>query len=190
MSSAMILAFVDKPYVFAYTVRREVNMKQIQKAQHRAFVISMILTVAIIAGIPAIIFGAINKWWILMAVGIACSVSGFYGCPIAWTNYGGIRSLARLVFAVEEEHIYTVHDLAVQLSVSEKEVRKRLNTCFQKHYLTGYRKEEDRITLNESVALEKKQYLAECPNCGAKFTYTREHPRCPYCNSPVKQDTP
>lgn len=173
-----------------YTVRREENMKSVQTALRRALILSFVLTAAFVLGIPAIIFGAVNKWWILMGVGIACVVIGFYGLPIAWTNFGGLRGLARLVSAIEEEHIYTVNELAAQLSLSEKEVRKRLDKCFQKSYLRGYRREGDAVTLNEETALEKRQFLAECPNCGAKFTYTREHPRCPYCNSPVKQDTP
>lgn len=165
-------------------------MKPVQKALKKALVLALILSVAIVAGIPAIIFGATNQMWILMAFGIACTACGFYGAPIAWTNYGEFRSLARIVSAIIEEHIYTVSELAEQLSLSEKKTRKLLDKCFQKHYLHGYRRDGDKIVLNEETALEKKRFAAECPNCGAKFSYTRENPQCPYCNSPVKQNTP
>lgn len=165
-------------------------MKSVQRAQKRAFIFSLILSVAFVAGIPAIVFGTIYKWWILMAVGIVCTVCGFYGCPIAWTGYGEIRSLSRMVFAIAEEHIYTVNELSQQLSLSEKEVRNRLDKCIKKRYLLGYRKEGDKIILNEGTALDKKQFAYKCPNCGASFFYTRENPCCPYCKSPVKQDKP
>lgn len=164
-------------------------MNSIQKAVNRAFVLSLILSIAIVAGIPAIIFGATNKWWILLALGITCSVIGFYCAPIAWTKYGELRNLARLVSAIAEEHIYTVQELAVHLSLTEKKVRKSLDKCFQKSYLQGYRRDKDKIILNEGTALEKTQFVAECPNCGAKFSYTRENPHCPYCNSPVVNNT-
>lgn len=163
-------------------------MKPIQKALKRAFITALILTVAFVGGIPAIVFGAIHRWWILMAFGIVCTVAGFYGCPIAWINYGGVRSLARLVSAIVDEYIYSVQGLSAQLSLSEKETRRRLDKCFQKRYLLGYRREGDNIVINEGTALDKKQFAAECPNCGAKFLYTRDDPRCPYCNSPVTKD--
>lgn len=163
-------------------------MKQVQKSLIRLLILSLILSAALVAGIPVIVFGAANELWILTALGIVCTAGGFFGTPIAWTAYGELRGLARLTEAVVEEHIYTVRELAVQLSISEKEARKRLNKCFQKRYLPGYRREGDNIILNEGRALEKRQFSAECPNCGAKFSYTRENPRCPYCNSPVQQN--
>lgn len=163
-------------------------MKPVQKALKRALITALILTVAFVAGIPAIVFGAVNRWWVLMALGILCAVVGFYGCPIAWINYGGVRGLARLVSAVVDEYIYSVQGLSAQLSLSEKETRRRLDKCFQKRFLLGYRREGDNIVLNEGAALDKKQFAAECPNCGAKFLYTCDDPRCPYCNTPVTKD--
>ena len=161
-------------------------MKTVQNAMKRIYILSLVLSIAFVGGIPLIIFGAINQWWILMALGIVCVVCGFYGSPIAWINYGGIRNLKRLVLAIVEEHIYTIKDLALQLSISEKEARNRLNKCFQKGYLYGYRREGDNIILNEGLALEKRKLSSECPNCGAKFFYDSENPCCTYCNSPIK----
>ena len=130
-------------------------------------------------------FGIVPVW----AIGIALMVAGFYGCPIAWVGYGSKRSLYRLVQAVEEENIYTVRELASQLGLSEKEVRNRIDTCFNKRYLVGYKKSGDGVTLNENAALAEEDLSAVCEACGARFTYKRgTRPACPYCGTPYRRD--
>ena len=78
-----------------------------------------------------------------------------------------------------------MQEIASQLSMPEQKVRASLDTCFRKRYLIGYKREGDRIVLNENRAPAKRTYSAECPNCGAKFTYTDDDAHCPYCHSPV-----
>lgn len=163
-------------------------MKPVKRAVRNTFVLSLLLTVALAAGIPVIVSGAIYGNNAILAIGIVCAVIGFYGVPVAWSVFGNKRGLSRLVYAVVEEHIYTVSELAAHLSISEKDVRARLTACFQHKYLPGYRRDGDNITLNDGVALGKREFAAECPNCGAKFTYTADRARCPYCNSPVMQN--
>lgn len=127
-------------------------MEPIRKALRSALALSLILTFCLPLG-GAMLgvglgFGLVPVW----AIGIALMVTGFYGCPIAWVAYGNKRSLYRLVQAVEEENIYTVRELAAQLGLSEKEVRNRIDTCFNKRYLVGYKKEADGLALNENRA--------------------------------------
>lgn len=163
-------------------------MNPVKRAVRSAFAVSILLTFALAAGIPAIVLGAEYGITAVLAIGVVCVVCGFYGVPVAWISYANKRGLARLVFAVTEEHIYSVAELSAQLSISEKEIRTRLTACFQHKYLPGYRRDGDDIILNEGVALGKKERVAECPNCGAKFSYTADRARCPYCNSPVMQE--
>lgn len=158
-------------------------MKPIAKAVRSSFILALVLSAALVAGIPAIILGATNQIWAVMAIGIVCTVLGFYGCPVAWVAYGGKRSLYRLVHAVTDEHIYTVAELAQQLSISEKEVRSKLTVCFQKNYLPGYKRSGDEILLNENEALSETLYAAECPHCGAKFSHKGTKAACPYCGT-------
>jgi len=160
-------------------------MKAINKAVRKSLITSLIFTFAFIAGIPATILGAVFRFWALMGIGIACVVVGFYAMPISWTKYGATKSQLRLVYAIAEEHIYSVNGLAKQLSLSEKEIRNRLDECFRKNYLAGYLRDGDNIIINEKKELRKKEYAAECPYCGAKFTYTDDNAYCPYCKSPV-----
>ena len=134
-----------------------------------------------------IIIGATNELWIVMGIGIAFVAVGFYGAPVAWSVYGSARPVRRVVHAVTVEHLYTVQEIAAQLSLNEKDVRAHLDKCFNKNFLVGYKREGDNIVLNENIAADKREHFYECPYCGAKFTYTADSARCPYCGSPVKK---
>ena len=81
-----------------------------------------------------------------------------------------------------------MRELASQLGLSEKEVRNRIDTCFNKRYLVGYKREADGLVLNENRALREREHGAVCPSCGAKFDYKAgEDPRCPYCGTRVER---
>lgn len=163
-------------------------MKSIEKTLKNSLILSICLSIGLVCGVPAIVLGAVNKITAVMVIGIVLTVIGFYGAPFSWVIYGANRSLRRLINAIKEERLYSIQDLAVHLSEPEKVIRANLNKCFAKGYLTGYKKDGDNVILNEGVALDKKEYYASCPFCGAKFTYTIDNPRCPYCNSPVIDD--
>ena len=160
-------------------------MKKVNAYLNTLLIVSIVLTAMLVGGVPMLILGAVNELWALMGIGIAFTAVGFYGTPVAWSIYGSSRTLKRVVAAVTEEHLYTVPEIAAQLSLSEQSVRGYLTTCFNRGYLAGYKREGDGIVLNENVAAQNRQRFAECPNCGAKFTYTSADARCPYCGSPV-----
>lgn len=162
-------------------------MDAINKDLRKKFIVSITLTIMFVVGIPSIVLGASNEIWVVMAIGIAFTAAGFYGMPIAWVGYGNTKTLERLVSAVVNENLHTVNELASQFSLSEKEVRDKLDVCFKKGYFVGIKRDGDTLILNENDPLGQKQYAAECPHCGAKFLYTKSSPRCPYCDSPVNE---
>ena len=166
---------------------KESDMKAVNGYITKLMITAIVLSVMFVAGIPMIIVGATKSIPAVLGIGIAFTAVGFYGTPLAWTMYGSSRVLARIVYAVTEEHLYTVQEIAAQLSLSEKEVRAHLDKCFNKNFLPGYKRNGDTILLNENIAAANKEMSAECPYCGAKFTYTAQNARCPYCNSPVKK---
>lgn len=159
-------------------------MKPVDKAVNITLALSLFFTIGFVLGIPSIIFGAIYHIWVVMGIGIAFCVAGFYGMPLTWVAYGNRRSLRRVVCAIVDECIYTVPELAEHLSLTEREVEEHLTTCFRKQYLSGYRRNGDRIVLNEGIPLGKKEYAVQCPSCGAKFLYSKDNPYCPYCTAP------
>ncbi len=162
-------------------------MKAVNKYLNSVLIAAIVFLVLFVAGIPMIILGATNGLYAVMGVGIGFTAIGFYGAPIAWSMYGNSHGLKRIVHAVTVENLYTVREIAAQLSMKESDVRAKLTTCFSKNFLAGYKRKGDNIVLNENVAAAGREMFAECPYCGAKFTYTADKARCPYCNSPVKR---
>lgn len=162
-------------------------MKAVNAYLKKLLIASIVITILFVAGIPMIPIGATTELWAVMGVGIGLAAAGFYATPVIWSVYGSARPLKRIVYAVTEENLYTVQEIAAQLSLSEKNVRAYLDKCFNKGFLKGYKREGDNIVLNENVAAAKREHFYECPYCGAKFTYTIDNARCPYCGSPVNK---
>ena len=163
-------------------------MQPIKKALRNSFILSIILTLCLPLGGVMMGVGFAIGQPAVWGIGIGLLAVGFYGTAIGWALvYAPKKALYRVVSAVMEEHLHTVNEIAVQLSMSEKDVRNRLDICFRKHYLTGYKREGDAIVLNDNRAPAKRSFSAECPYCGAKFAYTADDPRCPYCGSPVQK---
>jgi len=160
-------------------------MTNIDRETKKMFTLSMILTLCLPIGIPLIIIGAINisKLYLVLALGVVMTVAGFYGSPIVWSKFGNVRALKRVVSAVVEENLYTVQEIAAQLSTNEEKVRTQLDLCFKKQYLVGFKRNGDEILLNENEKLTKREKTAECPYCGAKFSYFGKVGRCPYCGN-------
>ena len=133
-------------------------MDAINKDLRKKFIVSITLTIMFVVGIPSIVLGASNEIWVVMAIGIAFTAAGFYGMPIAWVGYGNTKTLERLVSAVVNENLHTVNELASQFSLSEKEVRDKLDVCFKKGYFVGIKRDGDTLILNENDPLGQKQY--------------------------------
>ena len=124
-------------------------MEKIKQDLKKQLITAVILTVSLpLGGVllgVGLGIGQPGVW----AVGIAFMVAGFYGCPIAWAaGYGNTKGLVRVVNAVRDEHLYTVQEISAQLGVNERQVRMKLDACFNKQYLTGFKREGDVIKAN------------------------------------------
>ena len=116
-------------------------MQPIKKALRNSFILSIILTLCLPLGGVMMGVGFAIGQPAVWGIGIGMIAIGFYGTPIGWTAaYAPKKTLYRIVSAVMEEHLHTVQEIAVQLSLSEKDVRNRLDQCFQKRYLPGIKR--------------------------------------------------
>ncbi len=156
----------------------------IKSAVNRAFIWGLISAILFVVGIPMIVFGAMESI-VLMVFGIAFVVFGFYGSPMIWINYANLRSLKRVVDAVNEEHLLTNAEIASQLQTSEKAVKAQISKAIQKKYLVGYLYDGEKLTINEKTAPKKKTVAAQnkCANCGGTLTETENGYICDYCGS-------
>ena len=164
------------------------EMEPIRKAVRSSLTLALLLTFALPLGGVLLGVGLGIGQPGIWAVGIAFLAAGFYGCPIGWVSYGNKREYFRFITAIEEEHLYTVQELASQLGLPEKEVRNRIEVCFSKRWLIGYRRNGDELILNTNRQLSEQKETVTCPACGAKFSYKKtEDAWCPYCGTPVEQ---
>lgn len=164
-------------------------MQPIHKAIKNSLILALILTFCLPVGGALLGVGLGIGQPAVWAIGIAGLAVGFYGCPIGWVAYGNKRTYLRLVSAIEDEHLYTVRDLASQLGLSEKEVRNQIDDLFKKRYILGYRRTGDGIELNENKALADRESTRSCPSCGAKVTFKGTETLCPYCGTRIGRDS-
>lgn len=164
-------------------------MELAEKAKKRNFILALVFTIGLVAGIPCIVLGAVNmgdnKGFVaLLVFGIVGTVLGFYGSPLLWTRLATVNQELTLVKAVTQEHLHTVADLAQRLSVNGKTASATLNNCIRKGYLVGFIREGDQLVLNENRALAPTTYAVQCPYCGASLTVQKgDSAKCPYCGS-------
>ncbi len=164
-------------------------MELVEKAIHKTFIGALVSTILFVVGIPMIIFGAINQLFVIMGIGIAFVVVNFYAMPILWINLGTKKGYKKVVLAINNEHIYTVAQLAQHLSKKHGAMKATVSTCFEKGYLTGYLFDGENIKKNFNKPQEEPRIVAECEGCGAHFDYPQSAKGvCPYCGRIHQQD--
>lgn len=144
---------------------------------------SVVITCALIVGIPLLILGAVKGVWFLLAFGIACAVVGFYGTPLMWVSYAELRALKRVVDAVMEEHLNTVSEISSHLVLSERVAKQSVTKAINKKYITGYIFDGEKLVPNEKQAPKKKLVQTKCANCGGSLKEEQNTYVCEYCGS-------
>lgn len=163
-------------------------MDKLKKAKRGALIRALILTLMLIAGIPMIPIGFVFDILPVGIIGIAFTVIGFYGCPVAWVAFGGYGPMLRIVYAVENESLYQIDEIAQYLQKNPKEVAATINKAIEKLYLEGYFFDGKTLTLNENKKLKRKNIYTKCPHCGAPLAPQGEKDefvKCPYCGSVI-----
>lgn len=161
--------------------------KNIKKDCTLKLLLSILLTVCFVAGIPLIISGAKSST-ILLVLGIVMTVLGFYGSPMAWINYGKICSEKSIYFAITEDNLLSAKEIASNLGRQEKEIIELINHLISSRFLTGYKLDENgKLTKlakqkEEQESHQKELKSRKCPNCGATLTKTKDNKYiCKYC---------
>lgn len=156
-------------------------MEKLYKKQKIVFFFALFLSIGFVASIPAIIFGASKGMTFLLVIGIIFAVLGFYGSPMLWVQFGALNQAKRIVYAVDEEKIYSVEDIANQLQLPVGEVKSQLITAINKNYIEGLLFDGEKLTANKNKSAIKM--LTRCENCGAPLKKTHDGKYCPYCHS-------
>lgn len=160
----------------------EKNIRNAGKDVKKNFWISIVLSVMLVGGVPMIVLGATNKIWAVMAIGIAFTALGFYGCPLGWVMYGEAKFRAALVSAIEYEGRVTVDGLAAQFGKHRNKIIADIRKLIEKRYLAGYAFDGETLVYAEKKERPKERiYVGKCPSCNAIMEYADGKVFCPYC---------
>lgn len=160
----------------------EKNIRNAGKNVKNNFCIALALSLMLIVGVPMIVLGASNKIWAVMAIGIAFTVLGFYGCPLAWVMYGEARFRASLVSAIECEGTVTAEGLAAQFGKPKNKIVADIRKLMEKRFLVGYVFDGEVLSFAEKKERPRERIqIGKCPSCNAVMEYADGKVMCPYC---------
>ena len=175
------MRFYNKIYLM-----KNANSK-LKKAINKQLAVAILLTIGLPLGITLIIIGATNKdagalYKAMLGIGIAFTVLGFYGAPIAWVKYGPQKKYSRIIDAIKREGFRDTNDIAKHLSMQPADVQSAVQVCIEKQYLTDYTIDETRIVPLNNRPDDLGMYTVECPYCGG-ITQTSNNlqVKCEYC---------
>lgn len=157
-------------------------MDDVYKSRFGHLAAALILSVCLVGGIPAIVFGAVKGITVLLVFGIICTVAGFYGCPIAWVNFAACCANYSFYKMITEGGIHTVRELASLAGISESEARAKVKSMIRKNWIG-----KNAVTdlYNDPVKKGTQMVTLQCPSCGAKVTIYSSGDKCPYCGTYV-----
>lgn len=155
-------------------------MKKINRDLTIKLLVGTLSAIGFVAGILLIIFGA-GKSAFMLTAGIILAVNGFYGSPMWLVSYGETKSIKRVIFAIENEKIYSVKDIATQLQIPEKNVKEKVNKAIEKNYLSGMLFDGENFKVNNNKSQVKK--LGKCENCGGSLAEKDGKLYCPFCGT-------
>ncbi len=156
-------------------------MNKIKKEIIFKFILSIVLTIALLAGIFGIIFGATKPLTALLVVGIIGVVLGFYGMPIAWIQFAEKKSLKNFLSLIVEEKITKVNELATQANTNENDIINKINLLIQGGYLKGFLfKDKTELVVNKNT-LSDDNSSTKCPNCSSNMFEKDGRFVCEYC---------
>lgn len=164
-------------------------MERYKKCTASKLILAIAFSIMLPAGIIGIILGATNGITSVMVIGIVFTVLGFYGAPICWISYGEHRGRGVVLRMIEQEHIYSVKDIATQVFKNEKEVTAIINKLILDGSLNGYIFRNGYIEVNTN----KKQTgiitdKIKCPNCNGPMEFDGINYVCSYCGNAIKKE--
>lgn len=159
----------------------------IVKKLKRQLFLCILAPVCLVVGIPTIVLCAIAHMWILMSLGIAMTIFGFYGTPLLCVAYGKTRSQYTLLQLITHDGILTVTELSSALGKKPVLVQNDITLLISRRYLVGYnfvnRQKLVAIAPASNNTANSTLSTNKCSNCGALLTRESDGYRCRYCGT-------
>lgn len=169
----------------------------INKLVSKFLIISLVMSICFIAGIPGIVLSAISLkisklFALLLAVSIAAVAVGFYVMPIMWIQYGSSIKKRNIITSIEQDGLRDISSLSRIFDVRVKEMYNIVLNLIQKRYITDLVISPDGTKLvpnqaKDAMLLEEKRKnlknAVKCPYCGAMITFEGLQTVCMYCGN-------
>ncbi len=159
----------------------------LKKALSKQLALAIFLTIGLPVGIVCIVVGAVNLYAnvgykIMLGIGVALVVLGFYGSPVVWGKYGTKKKYPRIIDAIKREGFRDIGEIANHISMRPKDVQDAVRVCIDKQYLTGYTIEDTKIVPLNNRPDDLGVYTIECPYCGGiTETSNNLQVKCQFC---------
>lgn len=160
----------------------------------KLLILSVFLTVLLPAGIVCTVLGAVRGQTvgnILLGVGIAAAVAGFYGTPFLWLRFGTMKEYQNIYNQITVNHTQNIGDLALINGKKQEDILKSVTYLISHGYLTDYEildglylvpKESRTLSKDDVLMKEGRFATVACKGCGATFpVLENDKPKCPYC---------
>ena len=145
------------------------------------FWVAFLMSIGFVAGIPSIVFGAVNGWTLLMVAGIILTAVGFYVMPIMWVRFGNLCTKYNVLRAIVEDGVTDVATLASNYGWSDKNAVENVRWLITNRYLTGVTfdgktlqsttpKKQRRLRCQYCGTVLNDLTITKCPNCSAQLT--------------------
>lgn len=160
-------------------------MEKLKQDTAKYFKAALTLSLLVPVGVLGIVFGAIlATWygWVMLGVGAAICLAGFYVMPILWTTYGEYRTLQRVAQSITEEHIYYIDMLSQRFGVRPNQMCNSVRKLIAKQYIQGYVFNNNRFVMK----LQQRTVSVHCPNCGSAVNVYGADGICEHCGTLVK----
>ncbi len=163
-------------------------MQKIDKKVKTLFWVALGLSIGFPVGVICIVLGAVNGIWVLLGLGIALAVAGFYVMPIMWIQYGEKKQHKILQMMIEQEHLYSVDELATQMGQKPEKITQMIKYLINSRCLVGYIFKDGILELNTNQKqTARTKETKKCPNCGANMTSNSINYVCQYCGTSQKR---
>ena len=160
-------------------------MDRLVKDTGKFFWTALIMSILVPFGVLLIVFGAIlATWygWIMLAVGVAICVCGFYVMPIMWVKFGEYKRMQRIAKSITDENVYYIDMLAQRFAVRPNMMCDYVRTLIAKQYIVGYVFNNKRFVMK----LQQRTVSVHCPNCGSNVNVYGADGICEHCGTLVK----
>lgn len=160
-------------------------MDRLIKDTGKFFKTALIMSLLVPAGVLLVVFGAIlATWygWIMLGVGAAICLCGFYVMPSMWTKFGEYKQLQRVAKSITDEGVYYIDMLAQRFQTRPNAMCEMVRTLIAKQYIVGYVFNNKRFVMK----LQQRTVSVHCPNCGSAVNIVGADGICEHCGTLVK----